>query len=80
MNDLQDKPATGEGLQQARAKTNLSQTELARLSGVPRPRIVEYENGRKDFMNATIRTADKLAKAMNTSIDRLIHPEEEEER
>lgn len=59
-------------LRRIRLEAGISQTELARRSGVARTRINEYETGGKDFANATLRTARRLADALDTTIDRLL--------
>ncbi|MBT1164650.1 helix-turn-helix transcriptional regulator [Bifidobacterium felsineum] len=70
----------GTNLRKTRVEKGVSQTELAERSGVARPRIVEYETGRKDFMNATLKTARRLADALDTSIDRLLPDKPDEEK
>ena len=69
MNALRNDSRPANGLRLARI--GLSQAELARRSGVARTRIIDYEKGRIDLANATVRTAGRLAKALGTTIDRL---------
>lgn len=53
-------------LRAARTKKRLSQTELARLSGIPRTTIVKIESGRR---NTTIETLMTLAAAMGKKLE-----------
>lgn len=71
MNALRNDSRPANGLRLARIEAGLSQAELARRSGVARTRIIDYEKGRIDLANATVRTAGRLAKALGTTIDRL---------
>lgn len=61
-------------IKEYRAKSNLTQDELANLVGVRRETIVHLENGR---YNPSLKMARDIAKALNTTIDELfIFPDE----
>lgn len=53
-----------------REELNISQEELARRSGLPRPTIGAIESGRVDN-SPRIDTLDKLAKGLNVPFERL---------
>lgn len=53
-------------IKELREKRNLSQAELARISGVSRPTIVRLENSEEVTINS--KTLEKLANALNVSI------------
>jgi len=55
-----------------REKNNLSQGELANLSGIPIRTIRAYEQGKLDIAKAQAETIYKLAKVLNCTIEELI--------
>lgn len=55
-------------MKEYRAKYNLTQDALANKVGVRRETIVHLENGR---YNPSLRLANDIAKALNTTIDEL---------
>lgn len=59
----------GHTLRETRRQTNVSQDDLARLSGVDRSAISNYERGRRE---PNLRTIVKLARAMNVSPSSLL--------
>ena len=66
----------GERLKQYRALAGLSQNELAKRSGVPRPTITNVESGEQ--VGLTLENARKLARALGITIDMLAGKGEEE--
>lgn len=59
----------GDALQAIRERTGLSQTELAKLTGVSQGRISELESGRLNVRPATVKAlADALAVPMTALI------------
>jgi transcriptional regulator with XRE-family HTH domain len=60
----------GERLRRLRELAGLSQSELARRSGIHRPIITMLENGRRTGLTAE--SARRLARALNVTIDYLI--------
>jgi transcriptional regulator with XRE-family HTH domain len=69
--------ALGPRLRQFRELTGLSQNELAKRAGVPRPVITDVESGRQRSVN--LETARRLARALGVTLDMLAGPEEEDE-
>lgn len=59
----------GHTLRETRRQTGVSQDDLARLSGVDRSAISNYERGRRE---PNLRTIVKLARAMNVSPSSLL--------
>jgi transcriptional regulator with XRE-family HTH domain len=54
----------GRRLRETRVKAGLSQSDLERLSGIPKARLSRYENG---HVAPSIRTLARLAKALGVS-------------
>lgn len=59
-------------LKQVREKKGLSQSELARISGVNIRMIQHYEQGYKDIKKASVVTVMALAEALNCDIKMII--------
>lgn len=59
-------------LKTTRMNAGLSQSELAELSGIPVRTIQQYEQNQKNINAAKVETVVKLAKILNTSVERLI--------
>lgn len=59
-------------IKELREKRNLSQSELARISGVSRPTIVRLENDEQVVIKS--KTLEKIANALNVSIKSLFLP------
>jgi len=57
-------------IRQQRKKLNLSQDKLSKLAGVAYNTIVKIESGENP--NPTIETLQKIAKALNISIENLL--------
>lgn len=55
-----------------RTSNNLSQSQLAELSGVNVRMIQSYEQGNKDINKAQVITVYKLAEALKVSVEDLI--------
>ena len=66
----------GRRLKQFRELADLSQNELSKRSGVPRPTITNVENGAQAGM--TLDNARKLARALGITIDLLAGKGDEE--
>jgi len=66
----------GRRLKAYRELADLSQNELAKRSGVPRPTITNVESGEQVGM--TLENARKLARALGITIDLLAGKEEED--
>jgi transcriptional regulator with XRE-family HTH domain len=64
-------------IRQRREQLVMSQSELARRTGVPQSRISEFENGSKTGM--TLDTAKRLARVLGVSIDYLAGTWDEDE-
>ena len=60
----------GKKIRQYRKKLGLSQDKLSKLAGVAYNTVVKIESG--ENLNPTIKTAQKIAKALNTPIEDLI--------
>ncbi len=56
----------GEKLKELRSEAGMTQAELAELSDVPLGTIRDYEQGKRDPL---LSTAQKLARALNQSLD-----------
>lgn len=54
-----------------RAAKGLSQVELARKAGIPRPNLSAIEKNRRDL---TLSTLDKLARALEIAPEEIFHP------
>ena len=63
-------------IRQRREQLAMSQSALARRTGVPQSRISEFENGSKTGM--TLDTAKRLARVLGVSIDYLAGTWDEE--
>jgi transcriptional regulator with XRE-family HTH domain len=61
--------ALAQRIRQRRAQLGLSQSALARHTGIPQSRLSEFEHGSKTGM--TLETAKRLARALGVSIDYL---------
>ena len=59
-------------LKAIRTSKGISQAELSRMTGIGRERLSDCENGRA---GATIKTALRIAKALNVSLDELVDGE-----
>lgn len=59
----------GKKLREVRLKKNLSQGDIARILGVHRSYISGLERGRR---NPSLLTVQKVAKALDVSVDKLI--------
>ena len=66
----------GQRMRQRRLQMGLSQGELSRRTGIPTPRLSEFENGVRPDM--TLSTALKLARALGMSLDALAGTWEDE--
>ena len=63
----------GYRIKEEREANNMTQEELAERSGVSRTTISALENGTE--RNTTTQTLLKIAKALNTNIDKLFFPD-----
>ena len=63
-------------LQDQRLKANLSQSELAAVSGIKLRTIQQYENGQRNIDNAKLDTLCTLALACRCSVYDLIEDEQ----
>lgn len=63
-------PTIGKNIKQCRKKLGLSQDKLSKIAGVAYNTIVKIESGENP--NPTIKTAQKIAKALGISLDVLI--------
>ena len=62
----------GYRIKELREEKNLSQAKLAEKSGVSRTIISNLENGQST--STTMKTLNKLAKALDTTLDQLFFP------
>ena len=60
----------GKNIRQHRKKLGLSQDKLSKIAGVAYNTIVKIESGENP--NPTIETAQKIAKALEVSIEKLL--------
>jgi len=60
-----------QNIRKLRNARNLSQEKLARLAYVANNTIIKMESG--ENKNPTLETLQKVAKALNVSVDELIH-------
>ena len=60
-------------IRQIRKKQGLSQEQLAKMSGLSRYTIINFETGKRD---PRIKDLSKIAKALNVSIEELISENE----
>lgn len=65
-------------LQLARQAVGLSQSELAKKSGVPLRTLQALEIGARDINKSSVITVYKLAKAIGCPIEEIMEDEEEE--
>lgn len=63
----------GYRIKEVREKQGLTQTQLAKKSGVSRVTISALENGQERV--TTTKTLIKIASAMNVTVDELFRPE-----
>ena len=61
---IKDDKTFGQRLREARVSANLSQSELAVISGIPKARLSRYENG---HVAPSIQTLERLASALGVS-------------
>lgn len=54
-----------------REKLGITQAELARRSNIPYQRIWSLENGKRDPLKLTVKVALRLAKALDTTAEKL---------
>ncbi len=59
-------------LKELRKSRNLTQAQLAELSGVNSRQIQRIENGESDISNVTLKNAHALAKALGVSMEELL--------
>lgn len=67
-------------LKEIRKKRNLSQSQLAALSGINVRAIQDYEQGKRSINKAQLGTAYALAYALGCTLEELIEFEKEETR
>ncbi len=65
----------GTNLKTLRLNAGLSQSELAEISDIPVRTIQQYEQKQKNINAAKAETVVKLAKALNTSVEKLMEIE-----
>lgn len=75
MLEIYEKRKDGTNLKLFRLAAGLSQSELAEISGIPLRSIQQYEQNQKDINAAKAETVVKLAKALNTSVEKLMEIE-----
>ena len=63
-------------LKKLRVKQGLSQTDLARLTGIPKRRILTYEHGEICIDRARLETICKLAAALGCNVSDLLEGKE----
>lgn len=63
-------PSIAQNIKQKRKEQGLSQDKLSKLAGVAYNTIVKIESGENS--NPTIITLQKIAKALNVRVDKLI--------
>ena len=78
MLELYNKRKTYTNLKNLRLNAGLSQTELADIADVPVRTIQQYEQNQKNINAAKAETVVKLAKALNTSVEKLMEVSKEE--
>jgi len=69
--------ALGPRLRQLRELAGLSQNELAKRAGIPRPVISDVESGKQH--SVTLETARRLARVLGVTLDFLAGPSEDED-
>lgn len=72
MLEIYKKRKNGTNLKLYRLEAGLSQSELAEISSVPLRSIQQYEQNQKNINAAKAETVVKLAKALNTSVEKLM--------
>lgn len=65
-----DIPLIGENIKRFRKKLGISQDKLSKLADVSYNTIIKIESG--EIKNPTIKTVQKIAKALDVSLDKLI--------
>ena len=78
MLELYNNRKTYTNLKNLRLNAGLSQTELADIADVPVRTIQQYEQNQKNINAAKAETVVKLAKALNTSVEKLMEVSKEE--
>ncbi|WP_420867935.1 helix-turn-helix domain-containing protein [Bifidobacterium boum] len=64
---LKHRGDTNMGLREIRKREGLTQTRLAKLTGLSQPTIAQYENGTMNPNRTTLLTARKLCDALSCS-------------
>lgn len=77
MIELYNKRKDNTNLKKLRLDAGLSQSELAEISGIPVRTIQQYEQNQKNINAAKAETVVKLAKALNTTVEKLMEVEVE---
>ena len=67
---VKDKRTIGQKIKEQRNSMNMTQEELSRKANIPYTTLVKIETGR--VLNPTVKTLDKIAKALKLSIDKLL--------
>lgn len=62
------------GIKACRTRRGLTQPKLAEMTGVPRSRISEYESGWRPMDNVNVDTLQKLAVALDVTMEQLLPP------
>ena len=75
MIELYNKRKNNTNLKKLRLDAGLSQSELAEISDIPVRTIQQYEQNQKNINAAKAETVVKLAKALNTSVEKLMEIE-----
>jgi transcriptional regulator with XRE-family HTH domain len=66
------KPTPAERLKSFRELRNLTQAELARLSGLTYQKIWALENGQRDLAKLRVDIVLRLAKPLKTTVEKLV--------
>nr|DAF88553.1 MAG TPA: Helix-turn-helix XRE-family like protein [Siphoviridae sp. ctqzz19] len=64
-------------LKEKRMQQKLSQSQLAKASGVSLRMLQKYEQGNRDIKKAQAETVYKLAKALNCQMEELIYTQKD---
>ena len=75
MIELYNKRKNNTNLKKLRLDAGLSQSELSEISDIPVRTIQQYEQNQKNINAAKAETVVKLAKALNTSVEKLMEVE-----
>ena len=59
-------------IKELRKRKGLSQYELSRMTGIQRRQLQRFEYGENKTENMTLKTADKIAKALGVKIESLL--------